>query len=72
MVKSTTIQLVLSIKITIGWKMTQIDIQNSFLHGPLFEIIYMQQPPGFIDPHKFNFFNKLHKVIYGLKQAPGA
>lgn len=72
MVKPTTIQFVLSLTITHGWKLYQIDIQNAFLHGPLSETIFMQQLLGFAHPKFPNYVCKLKKAIYGLKQAPRA
>jgi hypothetical protein len=32
----------------------------------------MEQPRGFVDPHRADFVCRLHKAIYGLKQAPQA
>ncbi|KAK9077447.1 hypothetical protein SSX86_005784 [Deinandra increscens subsp. villosa] len=51
-VKATTIRLVLSIAVTHKWNLRQLDIQNAFLHGDLKETVYLQQPPGFVDPQK--------------------
>lgn len=54
MVKSTTIRLVLSLAVTNGWKLHEIDIQNVFLYAPLSEKNFMQQPLNFVDskyPH---------------------
>ena len=71
-IKLTTVRTVLSIAISAGWKIHQIDIQNAFLHGTLFEEVFMQQPPGFQHPQFPNHICKFQKAIYGLKQAPRA
>lgn len=48
-VKPTTVRLVLSIDVSHGWPLRQLDINNAFLQGQLSEDVYMAQPPGFID-----------------------
>jgi hypothetical protein len=53
-VKLATIQVLLSLAVTQGWHMRQIDIDNAFLHGYLEEEVYMVQSPSFVDrqhPH---------------------
>jgi hypothetical protein len=71
-VKPTTIRTALFIAYFAGWSLKQIDIQNAFLHGFLFEDVHMVQPPGFINPSYPQHVCKLHKALYGLKQAPHA
>ncbi|XP_044326125.1 uncharacterized protein [Triticum aestivum] len=71
-VKPTTVRLVLSLAVSRGWILRQIDVSNAFLHGFLAEDVYMQQPPGFEDATYPSHVCKLQRSIYGLKQSPRA
>jgi hypothetical protein len=71
MIKPVTIRLVLSLAVSQGWVLRQLDVQNTFLHGILEEDVYMKQPSEFVDS-KFPSHCKLGKALYGLKQAPRA
>jgi hypothetical protein len=51
-VKTTTIHLLLSLAVTRGWSIRQVDVQNAFLHGVLEEEVYLRQPPEFVDPSR--------------------
>ena len=52
-----------------GFKVYQMDVKSSFLNGILEEEVYIEQPEGFADEHNANMVCKLHKDLYGLKQA---
>lgn len=70
-VKPVTIRVILTLALTHGWQLKQIDVNNAFLNGFLQEEVYMDQPPGFQSADKSPVC-RLHKALYGLKQAPRA
>jgi hypothetical protein len=71
-VKTATVRLVLSMVVSQGWTLRQLDIQNDFLNGQLEEIVFMRQPPRFESSEKPDYLCKLKKALYSLKQAPRA
>jgi hypothetical protein len=69
-IKPVTIRTILSLAMSYGWSIKQIDVSNAFLHGFLNETVYMAQPPGFEHHQHPKSICLLKKAIYGLKQAP--
>ena len=69
-IKLASICLVLTMAIVKGWNIRQLDVKNTFLHGSLSTLVYMQQPPGYIDPKYTTHACQLSHALYGLKQAP--
>jgi hypothetical protein len=59
----------LSLAVSHGWYLRQIDVQNAFLHGLLHEDVFMTQPFGFIYPQLPHHVCKLQRSLYGLRQA---
>jgi hypothetical protein len=72
MVKPATIRLVLSLAVSRGWNLRQLDVKNAFLHGILEEQVFIKQPLGFIDLDFPSYHCKLDKALYGLKKPPRA
>ena len=51
-----------------GYHLHSIDISSAFLNGDLEEVIYMEQPDGFV-VYGPGYVCKLKKALYGLKQS---
>ncbi|GJR08506.1 ribonuclease H-like domain, reverse transcriptase, RNA-dependent DNA polymerase [Tanacetum coccineum] len=66
------IRLFLAFASFMGFFVYQMDVKSAFLYGNITEEVYVNQPPGFVDPHHPNKVYKVIKALYGLHQAPRA
>ncbi|CAL8151053.1 unnamed protein product [Prunus armeniaca] len=66
--KLVTIRSLLALVAASSWPLHQLDVHNVFLHGNIHEEIYMTPPPG-LQRQGENLVCRLHKSLYGLKQA---
>lgn len=55
-----------------GWSTFHLDMKSTFLNEPLYEEVYVTQPPGFVIQEEAMKVYKLHKALYGLKYEPRA
>jgi len=68
--KVASIRLLLSVVVAFDFKVEQMDVKITFLHGALEEEIYMKQPEGFTVKGKKQLVCKFKKSLYGLNQSP--
>jgi hypothetical protein len=67
-----SVRLLIALAAYEGWEVHHMDAKSAFLNGDLREEVYVQQSAGFIKPGEEHKVQKLHKVLYGLHQAPRA
>ena len=66
-VKFKTIRVMLAVVVQFDLELEQMDVKTAFLHGDIDEIIYMEQPIGYIDNNHHDHVCLLKKSLYGLK-----
>uniref|UniRef100_A0A5S6QQI6 Reverse transcriptase Ty1/copia-type domain-containing protein n=1 Tax=Trichuris muris TaxID=70415 RepID=A0A5S6QQI6_TRIMR len=71
-VKHETIRMILSIAAMRSLHVRHFDVKCAYLNGEIHEELYMEQPPGFVQPGNENLVLRLKRSIYGLKQSARA
>lgn len=66
-----SVRLLLAVAAQFQWQVHHMDVKTTFLNGELGEEVYVSQSPGFIDGKNRKVL-RLHKALYGLRQAPRA
>lgn len=74
MAKLVTVKLLFALATKQNWHLAQLDVNNVFLNGDLKEDVYINMPLGYMYQqkdiqHPGKLVCRLHKAIYGLKQA---
>lgn len=64
-----TIRILLAVATQRGWKVYQLDVNSAFLYGELKEVVYVDQPEGFVKRGEEDKVYQLKKALYDLKQA---
>ena len=54
--KPIIVCLILSLVVANGWPSRQLDVNSAFLQGTLTDNVFMQQPPGFVNPSTLTMF----------------
>lgn len=67
-----TIRSLIALAAAKGWEIHHLDVKMAFLNGDLNETVYVSQPEGFEKKGEENRVYRLHKALYGLRQAPRA
>nr|GEV75006.1 copia protein [Tanacetum cinerariifolium] len=66
------IRIFLAFATSMNFKVYQMDVKSAFLNCKLKEEVYVKQPSGFKCSEFPNYFCKLDKALYGIKQVPKA
>jgi hypothetical protein len=63
----TSIRVVISLALVMGWRIHQMDVKTTFLNGVIEEEVYIEQPQGFEVHGREYHVCRLKKALYRLK-----
>ena len=66
--RKETVRTMIQIACQEDLELNQMNVKSAFLHAPIKEEIYVNQPDGYVSPEP-NQVWKLNKSLYGLKQS---
>ena len=67
-----SVRLLLALAAAKDWRVHHLDVKSAFLNGELAETVFVRQPLGFAVKGEEHRVLRLHKALYGLRQAPRA
>jgi hypothetical protein len=67
-----SVRLLVAVAAHQGWQLHHLDVKSAYLNEDLQEEVYVGQPPGFAQAAGEQKVFRLHKAMYGLRQAPRA
>ena len=67
-----TVRFIIALAASRGWEIHHLDVKTAFLNGDLKEVVFVSQPEGYEVKGQEHKVYKLHKALYGLRQAPRA
>ena len=62
----TSIQMIIFLATSMGWKLHQMDVKTTILNGEIEEEVYIEQADGFMIHEKKSHVCRLKKALYGL------
>jgi hypothetical protein len=62
------IQMLLAYATHHDFKLYQMDVKSAFLNGPIQELVYVEQPPGFKDPSSPTTSTNSKRLAMGLSK----
>jgi hypothetical protein len=65
-----SVRLLLAVATQKKWEVHHMDVKTAFLNSELGEEVYVAQPSGFINTGESSKVLRVHKALYGLRQAP--